>query len=57
VLLGVFRTGMNLREAFKSSAFYLERKDMASLGDLPLIHEDEISVPVGVLRLRSGGEK
>jgi hypothetical protein len=48
---------MNLREAFKSSAFYLERKDMASLGDLPLIHEDEISVPVGVLRLWSGREK
>ena len=45
---------MNLWEDFRSSAFYSERKNMASLGDLPLIHGDEISVPVGALRLRSG---
>jgi hypothetical protein len=30
---------------------------MASLDDVSLIHEDEISTPVDVLRLRSGGEK
>jgi hypothetical protein len=48
---------MNLREDFRSSAFYSERKNMASSGDLPMIHEDEISVPVGGLRLWSGGEK
>ena len=43
-----------MREDFRSSVFYSERKIVASLDDLSLIHEDEISVPVSVLRLRAG---
>jgi hypothetical protein len=40
---------MNLREDFTPSAFYSERENMASLDDVSLIHEDEISTPVDVL--------